>query len=356
MVKIYGQSDAEKDFLKYVNDIFRRIRISDVYQYNDFKQYPHKYKNQILNNFDQIITPINSKISFFESQLSHLRKEERMINCELSRKMNIVKKYYGRLKDQINLEIEDLKNQKEFIARKITDLQNQLIDLKYESYEQSKKKQQAICEIDQDIATLDNLNNDFELKNRLKGAWGEKKVIESIKTLFKKEKDYHLINAFDITVLGNPIAFDEKILVENKIDHLLVCPKGVFILETKSWSQFDSYGKEKCINQLKKSRTVLESFFDENLTKFFQYVIVTTETKFDLTDVRDYYSVHLSDLKDFLERFDTVFSRDDITLTIDKLLPYLNESHLDTSSKTYIKMKTQIINGKRFVKRILKTT
>ena len=187
------------------------------------------------------------------------------------------------------------------------------------------------------------------------GAWGEKKVIKTIENFYKKESSYYLINAFDIDVVSKALEFDEKILVENKIDHLLLCPKGIFVLETKSWKNFTEKGIEKCINQLRKSQTVIEKIFDEDFFTKVKYAIVTTKSPMEIPEPTEYYSVHLKDLQRFIDGLDEVLSKDDIQLHLDRLLPHLNKEHITGSTKAVIKMKTNVVKGKRFIKRIFKS-
>jgi hypothetical protein len=74
-----------------------------------------------------------------------------------------------------------------------------------------------------------------EINNSIYGAIGEQKVV---KELEKLSDDYILIN--DFTCGFNPPIYNHK---ENdhihsvQVDHILVSPSGVFLIETKNWSQ-----------------------------------------------------------------------------------------------------------------------
>lgn len=74
-----------------------------------------------------------------------------------------------------------------------------------------------------------------EINNTIYGAFGEQKVVEELKSL---SDDYILIN--DFTYSFEPAIYHQQ---ENayiktiQIDHLLISPSGVFIIETKNWSK-----------------------------------------------------------------------------------------------------------------------
>lgn len=74
-----------------------------------------------------------------------------------------------------------------------------------------------------------------ELTTSIYGALGEQKVV---KELEKLPDDYHLINDLSIS-FSRPIYYqqDQSYIRSIQIDHVLIGPSGVFLIETKNWSE-----------------------------------------------------------------------------------------------------------------------
>lgn len=74
-----------------------------------------------------------------------------------------------------------------------------------------------------------------EIKSYIYGAIGENKVVEELKQL---PDDYILINDFSYTFY-KPLYFKQQHtrISSIQIDHLLISPAGVFLIETKNWSK-----------------------------------------------------------------------------------------------------------------------
>ncbi|MBL7766835.1 MAG: NERD domain-containing protein [Chitinophagaceae bacterium] len=74
-----------------------------------------------------------------------------------------------------------------------------------------------------------------ELNSTILGAIGEQKVAKELEHL---SDDYHLIN--DFTCTFNPPIYKrqtEEYITSIQIDHILVSPAGIFMIETKNWSE-----------------------------------------------------------------------------------------------------------------------
>lgn len=88
---------------------------------------------------------------------------------------------------------------------------------------------QRLRELDRKHAVVNSLNN------YIYGALGEQKVVKVLEQL---PDDYYLINDFSVTF--SPALYnrkDDDYIKSVQVDHLLVGPSGVFIIETKNWSQ-----------------------------------------------------------------------------------------------------------------------
>lgn len=70
------------------------------------------------------------------------------------------------------------------------------------------------------------------LNNTIYGAIGEQKVENTLKEL---SDDYILINDFCCS-FNPPINYNGNYIKSIQIDHLLISPSGIFLIETKNWS------------------------------------------------------------------------------------------------------------------------
>lgn len=71
--------------------------------------------------------------------------------------------------------------------------------------------------------------------NYIYGALGEQKVVKTLEAL---SDDYFLINDFDITFSTAFYNRQQNDYIKSiQIDHLLVAPSGIFLIETKNWSE-----------------------------------------------------------------------------------------------------------------------
>lgn len=74
-----------------------------------------------------------------------------------------------------------------------------------------------------------------EQKNYIYGALGEQKVVKTLEAL---SDNYFLINDFDVT-FSRAIYYsqEDEYIKSIQIDHILVAPSGIFLIETKNWSE-----------------------------------------------------------------------------------------------------------------------
>ena len=74
-----------------------------------------------------------------------------------------------------------------------------------------------------------------EINNSIVGAFGELKVVEELEYL---SDDYILINDFNFS-FNKPIYYrkENSYIKSVQIDHILISPSGIFLIETKNWSK-----------------------------------------------------------------------------------------------------------------------
>jgi Nuclease-related domain len=89
--------------------------------------------------------------------------------------------------------------------------------------------QQPLSELERKKTTLDEVNS------FVYGALGEQKVVKTLETL---SDAYFLIN--DFVVSFSPAIYNRQendYIKSVQIDHILVGPSGIFLIETKNWSE-----------------------------------------------------------------------------------------------------------------------
>jgi len=153
-------------------------------------------------------------ISFFQK----LKRDFNQWHCSRllkNKKHNFDKKVKKSISKLIN--IHKIKNNRyQFITSQFS-----------EAVRQSSQK--SLSELERKKAVLD------ELSSFIYGALGEQKVVERLETL---SDEYFLINDFLVSFSPAIYHRQENDYIQSvQIDHLLVAPSGIFLIETKNWSE-----------------------------------------------------------------------------------------------------------------------
>jgi hypothetical protein len=122
--------------------------------------------------------------------------------------------------------------------------------------------QQALSELQRKKATIDELNN------FIYGALGEQKVVKTLEGL---SDDYFLIN--DFAVSFSPSIYDrhENDYIKSvQIDHILVGPSGIFLIETKNWSEksLQNLSLRSPVEQIKRTSFVLFKLLNNEVRNY----------------------------------------------------------------------------------------
>ncbi|MCR9017514.1 nuclease-related domain-containing protein [Aquiflexum gelatinilyticum] len=107
-----------------------------------------------------------------------------------------------------------------------------------------------------------------ELNSFIYGALGEQKVVKALETL---SDEYFLIN--DFTVSFSPAIYNRQ---ENdyinsvQIDHILVAPSGIFLIETKNWSEksLENLNLRSPVQQIKRASFVLFKLLNNEMSNY----------------------------------------------------------------------------------------
>jgi len=103
-----------------------------------------------------------------------------------------------------------------------------------------------------------------EVSPSILGALGEQKVVKELEQL---PDDHYLINDFCLSFTPGIYFQKENNYIKSiQIDHLLVAPSGIFLIETKNWSQesLNNFDLRSPVNQIKRSSYALFKLLNED--------------------------------------------------------------------------------------------
>jgi len=236
-----------------------RHNINDFNSINDILNFLHKFqklRQEIISRHEQLI-----------------ENEKNILETEILNLYTRIKKDKARFKDIFLSEIEEVRQQlnnisslkhfnfiqrfctyiKQWILRKklqtleinldyninnsVRDLLDQLQHkIERKNYITSHFRDAVSESCFSEINVIDNKKRIIEeVKNSIYGALGEHKVVKELENL---SDDNILINDFSISF--NPALYNrqEDYYVKSvQIDHLLITPSGIFLIETKNWSE-----------------------------------------------------------------------------------------------------------------------
>jgi hypothetical protein len=127
----------------------------------------------------------------------------------------------------------------------------------------TRSAQQSLSELERKKAVIDELNTSIY------GALGEQKVVKALKSL---SDDYFLINNFDISFYPSIHYRQENTTIKSiQIDHILVGPTGLFLIETKNWSgkSLENLSLRSPVQQIKRASFVLFKLLNNELSNDF---------------------------------------------------------------------------------------
>lgn len=108
-----------------------------------------------------------------------------------------------------------------------------------------------------------------ELDSFIYGALGEQKVVKTLESL---SDNHFLINDFSIS-FSKPLfnKIENEYIKSIQVDHLLVAPSGVFLIETKNWSNksLESLSLRSPVKQIKRTSFVLFKLLNNEMSNFY---------------------------------------------------------------------------------------
>ena len=350
MAKVYGRSDSEISFTKLLNSHMKQNNFNSVENYQIFERNPQESKKQLEEGYDNKIKEASDEVSYLTNKQKQLTYDLNGIMMSLQRKEVSLKKLYGPLKEKVWEEVDVLRRKERKLNSELENSKEEWIKKSAEKDDLVVDKKNALYNFDLDVKKLNELNYNTEFINIRKGAFGENNLINYIKGHFEKDNLFHLLNGITFDISGSGININDSNKSSNQIDHILICPKGVFFIETKFWRQDcteDFY--KKLLEQLEKIKRTIQYKFENKINKeFISILLVGTEKKINLDEYKDYTSLKLEELGDYIEKRLEIITKDEITLILNELSKYLNSEH--SFPKRTIKLKSFFIKTKRYIK------
>jgi len=193
-----------------------------------------------------------------------------------------------------------------------------------------------LSELERKKAKIDELNS------FIYGALGEQKVVKTLEAL---SDEYFLIN--DLSVSFSPAIYnrqDNDYIKSVQIDHILVAPSGVFLIETKNWSEksLESLSLRSPVQQIKRTNFVLFKLLNSGIGIYHLHldshhwgekkvsvrnliVLANTKPKEEFQHVK---ILTLNELLNYVSYFKPIFSNADTQKIADFLLSVNNQNYV----------------------------
>lgn len=240
-------------------------------------------------------------------------------------KKKIKRKEYN-FDNEVNMEISSLVNEYQEKNNRYQFISSQVEEAVRQSV------QHPLSELERKKAKIDELNS------FIYGALGEQKVVKTLETL---PDDYFLINDFAVSFSSAIYNRQDNDYIKSvQIDHILVAPSGVFLIETKNWSEksLESLSLRSPVQQIKRTNFVLFKLLNSGIGIYqlhldrhhwgdkkvaIRNLIVLTNTK-PKEEFQHVKILTLNELINYVSYFKPIFSNDE-TQRIAEFLLIVNE-------------------------------
>jgi len=233
-----------------------------------------KEKNELKIDFKQLDELIERQKFSIENELNDgINKLKQKINIattclptnKILRFIKISKHWY--YKKQIQYSENNFDSRVNKSIKKLTDLRQQknnryqfIISHFDDAVKQSCK--QVLTELERKKRLID------EVSSFIAGAIGEQSVVKELERL---SDDYYLINDFSIS-FSKPIynRHENDYIKSIQIDHILISPSGIFLIETKNWSEasLKNLSLRSPVQQIKRTSFVLFKLLNNDITNY----------------------------------------------------------------------------------------
>ena len=355
MAQIFRQIDSTKT-LRADLDSRNISMFNSIREIEDFKRNYNSIKEDILvqaqmnlqkeiaqksTKLESLKEDLQSQITFHEkeikSQIHRLETKVSDLNERIKNQSFLKRVFTAIARWQNNFELNQLvTNRNQRISRRTASRVLEAESLQSEVDRLTQNTDEIVANrCKNELYELDRTKNAVEeLRTIIAGAKGEYAVEQELKKL---PNNFYVINDYKLDFV-RPIInkqTGEKIF-SIQIDHLVVSPGGVFILETKNWSQksIKSLNLRSPIEQIQRSSYALFVFMNKNISinthhwgskqislkNVLVMTGVSTEEKFKFIAVKQ-----LNQLNKYLKYFDAIFSDDEVKWLAKTLVNYCDE-------------------------------
>lgn len=178
-----------------------------------------------------------------------------------------------------------------------------------------------------------------EVQSLIYGALGEQKVVKQLESL---SDEYYLINDFNVSFSSAIYNNNDNSYIKSvQIDHLLISPSGIFIIETKNWSatSLKNLNLRSPVEQIKRAGYVLYKLLHDGIANNVLYLnkhhwgnkkiplrnlIVLTNSK-PKEEFQYVKTLTLNELLSYINYFKPIFSNSEAQRITDYLLKINNK-------------------------------
>lgn len=251
IVKTFGCSGAEQSLIGNARRLGLECRCFD-----DISKEETRLENEWISRYLMKTNEVEDEIRLLESDIDNLKKELDSRSSEIKDKINLrisnleeeidnlgkIKFSFLSIFSFLKAKI-DLRNRKKLLKNLNLNFQgvhDRLLEKEYSNLQAATNryaylKDNKTNEIEKRIKSLHNkIESIAKIKNspEYHGAIGE---LAAIKNLDDLPDDYFLLNDVFLE-LSEYIRFDNSYLKSAQIDHVVIGPTGVYVIETKNWS------------------------------------------------------------------------------------------------------------------------
>ncbi|WP_430900942.1 MULTISPECIES: nuclease-related domain-containing protein [unclassified Paraflavitalea] len=229
-------------------------------------QQEHSALTAELPELEKHINEERTKLrAYFQNEIEEV--QERINSLTDSTQSNFFKKFFSKIKlNKLRKSAQELElSMDSKIEASLYEL-NHLYSEKAQQHQYlSSNTNAAISDSSyQEMMALEYKNSRIEeVKNSIYGAIGEHKVVKVLEGL---SDEYTLINDFSITFARPIYNRQENDYIKSiQIDHLLISPAGIFLIETKNWSEksLASLDLRSPVEQVKRTNFALYKIMNE---------------------------------------------------------------------------------------------
>lgn len=349
MCKVYNQIGSLTAIKAHL-DKYNIKEFTSLQELISFKNNYAEHRQKIISNHISSIKEEKYLLSedikkleiYIGNKKEEIENEVKLIQITLEEKLNYLHSTKTRLfkslitlfkKFKIKSKIEFYRNNLDYlVAEKLIDLYNLLSDKKnrYEfilnNFDDAVKKSSH-----SDLNELKRKINVIEhITPTIYGAIGENMVSKELETLPDK---YILINDFCCNFY--PAIYNRKeneYIKSIQIDHLLISPSGIFLIETKNWSKvsLENLNLRSPVNQIKRTNFALFKILNEQISEMMDkhhwgdrkipirniIVLINQKPEEEFQFVK---ILTLNELRGYVEYFKPIFSNQEVDILASQL-------------------------------------